>query len=271
MGMPLEKAANRDAVANPQVPRLLHRLREDSAGLFTRLIRSSARGAVEPTPETSMEEAQLIIGGTRCPAAKQLATFARHNPDLRRGRTTRRRRLRGRREGRRRCSRCGVPEVVQRSARASVAPCSTRPRTCWSSAPQQFATLVHGRDGRDRRLGAFQHSSRRRHAARSRGDDHADQRRSRAFGRAGQHGDGCASARGRGAGHRAVECADHSRRASRGNAAGLRQHRHPQGIGSVSGDASADRGHAARCRSGGWRHQCASRTSRRMRRRLRRR
>ena len=42
MGVPVEKAANRDAVANPQALDYFIRLRKDSAGLFTHLIRTAA-------------------------------------------------------------------------------------------------------------------------------------------------------------------------------------------------------------------------------------
>ncbi len=84
MGVPVEKAANRDAVANPKSLDYFIGYAKDSARLFSDLNQGGPESgyltrADSRYPETKMEQAQLIIGG-RDVAAQNSATFARNNP-----------------------------------------------------------------------------------------------------------------------------------------------------------------------------------------------
>ncbi len=120
-----------------------------------------------------------------------------------------------------------------------------------------------GRDRRHRHVGRLQRHAGGGHDPRGRVADHAGGRRGDPLRRARQPGDGPARAGRRGAGHRAVERAGHPGRARHRHAAGLRQHRHPEGQRELPAHPCADhRGLCRRRLPAGRRqlhHQCAGR------------
>ncbi len=116
-------------------------------------------------------------------------------------------------------------------------------------AGSQDAVVHRGGAGRDRRhrhVGRLQRDAGGRHAARGGVAHHAGGGRGDPVRRAGLAGDGPARAGRRGARHRAVERADHPGRARHRHAAGLRQHRGPEGQRELPAHAPAD--HRSACR-----------------------
>ena len=181
-----------------------------------------------------MEDIQLLIGGERSVGRQQRDLHASQS-DHRRGWRRAPRRIGRRCEGCRRCRRRRVPDVVGAGPQRTAPSLHKAAESARGAGAAVRRARAWPRPAPRAGWGHLQRASRRRHAARSGGDDHADRGRGHPVGRAGHPGDGHAPAGRRHPRHRAVECADHPRRARDRDAAGVRQHRDPQGVGSLPG------------------------------------